>query len=86
MPTGASPGAPHWPSGPPLFPAPSQADISLGVGIGLGTTGRDLQRFQDSFGLLVEFKGKLPRGPALTSPEAQGRVPPIRTVPLVPTS
>lgn len=67
---------------PAPFPAPSRADLSLGVGSGLVTSGRDLHGLMDSLAPLVEFKGKLPRRTALTSPEMWAGIAPARTATL----
>lgn len=58
---------------PTLFPAPSGAGLSLGVGGQLGTSDKNLWGLQDSLALSVEFKGNFPGDPALTSPEAYVR-------------
>lgn len=55
---------------PTLFPVPSGAGLSLGVGGQLGTSDKNLQGLQDSLALLVEFKGNFPGDLARASPEA----------------
>ena len=54
---------------PTLFPAPSGAALSLGMGGQLGTFDKNLQGPQYILALLVEVKGNFPGDPALTSPE-----------------
>ena len=68
-----------WALLPTHFLVPSGAYNPLGVGGELVTSDRNVQGLQVSLVLLVEFKGKLPGGLELTSPEVQAWAAPTRT-------